>query len=295
MERRRVLSIIAATAGVSIAGCSGDPESGSGNSQSQSTDTTSPSPNQGDESTPTESPTDIDTQTPTESGEPEFVVESVDIPEEVEIGEEWSWAITIANTGEVGGTFRTEVTASIGDSDFQRLGEIELEIPAGETATYESETATTSYLTQATLRFEEFDLERDVNVVTRSLTFGEPYQNPEGIVTVAHGIDLQSSYTYEGYDGSEETETAGDGMMWAFLEFEATNDGGSPEYVPSDSDISIITGNQQYNSTYINKEEGQYESDEIQPGITRRGWIAYEIPNDLTGEDLSVAYSDGDF
>jgi hypothetical protein len=127
------------------------------------------------------------------------------------------------------------------------------------------------------------------------LRINESYENPDGIVATAGDLDLERAYTYTNFLDEEQTEPASDGYQWAFLDFEATNDSGSSEFLPLESDISLIAGNQQFDSVFISKEEGKYEGGEVQPGITRSGWIAYEVPENLDKNDFSVAWSGSTF
>lgn len=294
MNRRKVLLGSGVVLTSTLAGCTGN-ETGNGENSGNG-NSTNPS-NSGNNESDTEEPTDGGNgNTDNESaGEPEFEVESLDMPEEVEVGEEWSWSITVANTGDADGTFETAVYVKTADTDFTEVGTIELEIPAGGTATYESDTGTLRYITRATYRFEALDLEQEIQAVSRSLTFGESYRTPQDIVVTAHSIDLRDVYEYENYDGETATEEASSGSQWAFLEFEAANESGSSEFVPLEGDVSLIAGDTQYDSQYISKEDGKYEGGEVQPGITREGWIAYEIPSDLRVGDLEVAYSGSNF
>lgn len=275
MNRRTVLLGSSTALSALLAGCSSDENSDSSNRNDNG---------DGNQNNPSNEST----------GETEFELESLDMPDEVEVGQGWSWSVEIANIGDGNGTFETTVYAKVADTDFGEVGTIELDIPAGETKTYESDTEYINYLTTGTYRFEALDTEHEIQTVSRSLSWGESYENPQGVVTTAHSIELRNIYSYEGWDGTT-TEEASSGMQWAFLEFEATNESGSKEWVPFEDDVNLLAGNSQYDYVYISKEQGAYEGGGVQAGITRSGWIAYEIPEDLNGDDLVVAYSGDNF
>lgn len=221
-----------------------------------------------------------------------FEIESLDMSDEVEIGREWSWSITIANTGEAESTFETVVYAKSAATDFVEIGNIELDIAAIETATYESGVGVITYLTRATYRFETLGTEHEIRVGPRSLSVGESYESPLQIVTSVAALELGDTYRDEGSDGNTKTEEASSGMQWAILEFEATNESGSSESLPPADAISVLAGNSQYDATDVNEGDHEYEGGEVQAGVSRRGELVYEIPEALNVTDLEVAYSD---
>ncbi|QLK25751.1 hypothetical protein HYG81_16980 [Natrinema zhouii] len=281
MNRRTVLLGSSTALSALLAGCSSDENSDSSNGNG---DGDEGGDGDGNQNNPSNEST----------GEAAFELESLDMPDEVEVEQEWSWSVEIANIGDGDGTFETTVYAKVADTDFGEVGTIELDIPAGETKTYESDAGHINYLTTRTYRFEALDTEHEIQAVSRSLSWGESYENPQGVVTTAHSIELRDVYSYEGWDGTT-TEEASSGMQWAFLEFEATNESGSKEWVPFEGDMNLLAGNSQYDYVYISKEQGAYKGGGVQAGITRSGWIAYEIPEDLNGDDLVVAYSGDNF
>lgn len=227
-----------------------------------------------------------------------FEVEVV-APEQVEIGEEFSINLKITNTGTDDGTFRTAVLAKTSESAFEELQTIEVDVPAGETVTREGTSATFRYMTTITYKLAATETTWSINFVSANKRFGESITTPDNVTCVAKEVDLKSTYTYTNYNGEQAEEAAGDGKQWAFLTFRAENTAGKPEFIPLESDISLLAGNSQYDTKYIRKEEGRYEGGEVQAGIVREGWLAYEIPAELSKDDLKVAYSEtfvqGDF
>lgn len=273
--RRHLLATGTTTALLGIAGCSSD---NSGDDSST------------DEDTPTDDSTDSGSSGGA-SAEAEFQITGVDAPEQVEIGEPHTFSVDVENTGEADGTWTDTLLVKTGNSDWQEVGEVEMEVPAGETKTWTSGEVSFDYQTMVTLGFQNAQKEVQIQVVAASLSYGESFTNPEDMKVTCTGVDLQQAYQYKDYNGDTATERAPDGKQWAFVNLRAENVGGSKEFTPLESDVSIVANNTQYDSQYINKEEGRYDGGEINPGIVREGWLCYEIPESLSKDDFTVVYS----
>ncbi|WP_137284013.1 COG1361 family protein [Halorussus salinisoli] len=285
MNRRHFIT--ATTLSLSaLAGCTGG-----GNDSSQSSQTTAETETEQEGSTETTSTR----ERTTEEGEAEFELVSSDVPEKVELGEEFAISAEIKNVGSAPGEFDSAISAKTASSDWQQAGDAETEeIEPGETATWTSETVTFEYLMRVTYRIEKLEQEFTIQAVSRKLSLGESFTTPEGVVVSVQRFDLKSYYEYEGYDGSTEQKRAGDGKRWAFVYLKAENTAGQSNFIPLETDVNLIARNSQYDQKYVNKEENRYEGGEVEAGIVRKGWLAYEIPNDLSKTDLTVAWSDRD-
>ncbi|WP_265112053.1 DUF4352 domain-containing protein [Halosolutus halophilus] len=108
---------------------------------------------------------------------------------------------------------------------------------------------------------------------------------------IIDNLEFTEIYEYEDYDGTTSEESAPSGSQWAFLDVYAENVGDESEYIPHSIDISIIADDQQFENTFISREEGRYESSQIRPEISREGWIVYEIPAELDPENVEVSYT----
>jgi len=293
MYRRKYLATIGVVLTGSVAGCSDDSAE-----EASPTDTPTPTSTDTLTDTLTETPTDTPTETETETPTPEpasFEVVEINAPDEVRVDEEWSFSVTIENTGEASGRFETSILAKGSETDWQEVGSISEEIEGGEQITYDSKTGSYPYIDTLIYLFDAIDIQFTIQVLSATLSFGEDYRSPDGIRMTVNEIELKNSYTYEDYQGEQAVEEASSGNQWAFVWFEAENDSGSEEFVPLDSDINLRAENTQYDSEYINKEENAYDGGEVGPSIVREGWIAYEISDDLDMEDLRVEYFDSDF
>lgn len=140
--------------------------------------------------------------------------------------------------------------------------------------------------------YEEFE-----TVQNRDLNVEETYETPQGVSVTVLDIELQDSYEYEDYQEEIASAEPDTGNQWCFVVFESTNNSGSAEFIPFDSDISIVSNGSQFDSDFaldepINRNEGAYEGGEVQDGISRTGWILYQIPDDLLLDDIEVVWSD---
>jgi hypothetical protein len=280
MRRRTYLTVAVST--IPLAGCSEtatDPANGGngdGGGGDESTSEQSEESNGSAESEPEPEP------------EPEFEVRSVNAPEEVELGEEWSYSMTVANTGDADGTYTGVV--EIDSPAFQQpeTSEFSSDITAGEEVTYESGTVTTEIITELTITLEGEST--TVQFVSAKLDFGDTYEAPDDVTVTVKWVDLQGAYRYEGFNGEMRMVDASEGRQFAFVEVVVENDSGSVTLIPYGQDFAIRVDQRQYDPVVVNLEEGKYAGGEVGPGVVREGWIAYEIPEELGEEDLTVEW-----
>jgi len=279
MQRRKYLTVAGVSLG--LAGCTGSESSGA----EQASPTNSETPTQ------TPSPT----ESPTATSEPaSFELVSFSIPEKAEIGESIKFEFTVQNTGEVAGEFETTISYTTSESDDWSTGsEAWTEtIDAGEEFTFVSEEFTSHYMRSFTYRVDAFDEEATVQWVSKTLSYGDSYTNPEGVELTVLGERTEKSYTWTS-SGYEYTETAADGMTWLFVTVRAENTSGEIAYAPSSYDWVVVAGNSQYEQTSNYRSESeQYEGGDIQPGVVREGEILYQVPNDYMQKDSAVVWSE---
>jgi len=275
MERRQFIG--SAVIGLSaVAGCSSN------------------SDNQTDSSPNTDTPEA--TATPNQTATPEpasFTVEEFSLQESAEIGQQYDITITVTNTGETDGVYESELSARTPESDWQSLNPITIDVPADETVTVtETTNSGYDYMTTLTYRLEKADMTASINIVSRQLPFGSIYESPNGVSMTAINIDFQDTYEWSSGSYDYEEEPA-DGNKWAFLRFRAENTSGQPEYLPFNSDIVLLAGNSQYDSSvYQGGDITMYEGGEVQAGIVREGMILYEVPESLEKSDIQAAWSE---
>lgn len=282
LKRRRFIGSIALST-VAIAGCTSSDEADEGGVENTDGDTETES-NDGDTTTSNDS-------SETTEGEAQFEIVEINYPDEVEVNEEFTFSVTVENTGNADGTWTQGVDYRFGDNDWEELGTIELDVPAGETATFESDAGHVPYQTTFRYRFIEAEREIAINVVAARLSLGEEFVAVNDMALSVEEVELSPYYEYEGYDGTER-EHAADGNQWAFVKYRAENKGSESEFAPLETDLSVIADNRQYDHQYIRKEDwNQYDGGEIEAGIVREGWLAYEIPDSLSKPDVVVSWS----
>lgn len=293
-NRRRVLTLGALGITTAIAGCTGASETD--DEASAASDT--PTPHDSTEAT-TETDTPSESSSDSAVGQAEFEVVTVDHPDEVELNKDLQFTITVKNTGDAAGTWTETLSAKIDDGKWDRIGEISLDVPAGTTATWTSGVVSLAYQTTVYYRLEEAATEFSVQFVAATLSYGESFTSPESIAVTVEKVELQRYYEYEDYDGSVSNKRADDGKQWAFVHCHIQNTGTESAFAPLESDINIIADSRQYDremvvDTLVNKGE-PYDGGEIEAGIVRDGWIAYQIPASLSQGDFRVSWNDDNY
>ena len=201
LSRRQVLALSSISV-VAIAGCSSSDDDPSGDDSSEgsdSSDETDESANTDGDDDQSESEDNSDEESEQEEEEPEqedeqetvepasFEVVSVDHPDEVSTGESHTFAITVENTGGEDGTFEEILEISVeGVAEWENVGTIQLEVPAGETATWESEPV--DFDDPGTLQFRLGEFEWSYSV---TITEPEPQSFSGSGQSVEQGIDIE--------------------------------------------------------------------------------------------------------
>lgn len=125
MRRREYVPLVAATA-LPLAGCSGTGVDG----------------NPGDEGSDPSGGNETDSGNNETDAEPAYEIRSVNAPEQVASSDPVSVSVTIANTGEAGGTYTGTVrfdSEGEGTVSLTTTRDIEIDVLAGETATWEQD------------------------------------------------------------------------------------------------------------------------------------------------------------
>lgn len=293
MRRRTYLGLLA----VGLAGCSGTGSDETATTAEPTTETASP--------TATDATTTATTATTTETttaAPPEFAVTAVDSPDEVEIGADYRFTITVENAGGRDGTFESAVSRKAGeDAPWEEVGTLGLDVPADGTATWESGATQFGHVQEVAFRLDDAPSrpEWTVRVVPARLRFGETAISPERAAATVTDVTFQDGYEYERYSGGTVTVDAPEGRQFAFVTVRVENQADEPRAVPRAAGFSLLVGDQQYDDAHIRKEEGAYYGGEVRPGAAREGWIAYEIPAEVARGDVTIAwierYYEGEF
>jgi hypothetical protein len=254
----------------------------SGSSEEESGDDT--------QSTQSESSDDKEIQ----EGRASFDVVEYNLPETVSIGSSVSGSIVIRNTGDSAGGTTAPLYVRTPDSDWSLVNEYDIEdVGAGETTMLSVEIDNLEYINRYEFAIGQSDNTAVIQTISAEIDWGNEYTTPDGYIIRVDRPELQNTYTAEGYGGETE-ESPEDRGQWAFTDVYVKNETGQSEYSPTG--FSLVSGSSQYDSTIlfsdpVNKGE-RYESGDLQPGIERSGWLAYELPSDLSVSDLTMAWSE---
>jgi len=298
MDRRSVITSAAMLGAAAISGCTGNGDNGEPDPEPESTeepsteDTEEPS-NEDGESSQDESP-----------AEAQFEFVEWNIPSEAEIDEAIEVGMVVENVGGQAGEYVAPLYERTPDSNWTRVSEVDFgTIQAGEEVEMVFEDVVYSYVNRYELRLGDFQQTSALQVVSAKLDWGAEYATPDGYRIEVERPDIEESYEYEDFSGSLSERTPDSGNVWAFVNVWVKNETGTTTFSPTTSDFSLRFENTQVDSSIVVTEDvvgrdQQYESGNLQPGVERSGWILYEVPDEVFGEDISIGYSqttlDGD-
>ncbi len=279
MNRRKFAAVMSGVVLTGTAGCGSDnPSGGDGNSEAN-----------------TATPTETDT-----ASEPaEFVIREYNVPDTVQIGEDALFEVTILNMGGRRGDFSARLYGRTPESEWQAFGEwTASDVSPGESVTMTSnEPIEFDYLGRFEYRLGESSNTTVIQTVSAKLEWGEEYTTPEGYLFRVNRPELQGSYMYEDFSGTQRRKKPENGGQWAFVDVYVKNNTGSAEFSPLATDIKLLYGDSQADGETILIDEpinkGQrFDGGELQPGVKREGWILYPVPSNLSIGDLTVAWSE---
>jgi hypothetical protein len=220
----------------------------------------------------------------TEPEEPaSFEVVKYNIPETVEIGEEITLTITVRNTGEQEGDLSAPIYARTPNSSWQEGGEVKFnDVAPGKTSTVEVGTISLDYINRYEYRLGTSSKTTIVQTVSAKEPWGDEYTTPAGYRVIVDRPDLQDTYNYEDFQGDIVQKEPEDGGQWAFVDVWVKNETGETAYSPLASEFGLLYDDSQSDGETIlidepvDKDE-PFEGGELQPGVERSGWVAYQM------------------
>lgn len=286
MNRRKLIGMVGSGITAGIAGCSTDNSTSDGGSEDQ-TDTKTPT---------------ATTDSPTEAEPAEFEVVEYNVPSTVEINENFKIEITIRNTGGKPGDFSEPLYVRTSDIDWQRGGDWTFKnVNPGETVTGESnEGISLSYINRYEFRLGDSERTAVLQTVSAKLSWGNEFNTPEGYRIRVDEPSIQKTYEYENFREQIEEKEPENGGQWAFVNVWVKNETGGASFSPSSRDFGLLYGNSQSDSiTFVaddplNKGR-RFEGGELQAEVERSGWILFKIPDELTTDDVTMAWSEETF
>jgi hypothetical protein len=206
---------------------------------------------------------------------------SIEVPDEVEIGESLTYAFEVRNTTEEARVFETDVRTRLGEeSEWGIANTWTEEIPAGENVRLESEPFTANYM--GTFEVDISSLEERISVVFTSanLEFGYDFNIWNGTTVSVYEVE----FTNEVGPYSPEEE------QFARAYVVAENASNEVVNLPAPQSFSVLVGDSEYEVLGVD-EDDFYEGGEVQPGIVREGYLTFEVPSDTTIEDIVAVWS----
>jgi hypothetical protein len=275
-----------------LAGCSGDgsdqPEQ-AGNGGSTGEDDTAEDNSRDDESSEND-----------ESNDPEpasFEVIEYNLPERVALDEEVDFTITVQNTGGQSGSTTLPLYIRSPSEEWQEATEYSLEdVGAGETVSLNVyDGASFDYIYRVEFRLGESSETAVLQTVSAKISWGNEYTTPTGYRIRVDTPNLIETYEYEDYLGETQEKEAESGI-WAFVNVWVKNETGQTEFSPIANDFGLLYGNSQSDGNTLLVDEptnlGEpFDGGELQPNVERSGWIAYQVPDGTSVEDLTMGWS----
>ncbi len=116
------------------------------------------------------------------------------------------------------------------------------------------------------------------------LAYGETARLSNGVEVTVHGLSFEDSF-------GDFTDPDG---QFALLHVEATNGGDEAERFPRDRDFVLLHDGQQFDSTFVTEMDDydEFDGGEVQPGVTREGYVVFDVPDDLAEDDLDAVWYD---
>jgi len=295
-RRRRVLAASSAGLTAAIAGCSSsdnadEPETGDDADDTESGDNTDSDTGDGEEDDEGAEDEDI----------PEYTIEG-DVPDEVEVGEELTYAMTIANDGDaVEATYGLDLSFA-GDESVEPVFSDEITLSDGESESMESDPFTLGqagtlqwmFYVSANGQDEVVDTQETV-IVNPSRAWGRLFRTPTDLIVTASKPRLMGRYEYEDYGGDTQVHRADDGEQFAFIDLSVENDAGEPRETPNRLSFELVAGNQQLEPMGLSEYERDNVYDglnNIADGIVKEGVQPFVIPDDLNIDSLQLFYDD---
>lgn len=200
-----------------------------------------------------------------------------------------------------GGTqYDTTFTSTYSDSSFAQYSEIQpgasrtgwvvFEIPSGASeGSLVAEFQTISGSATGVWSIDLSNVDRQTLDI-KGLSLGETAEI--GTDRTSYSVAAVSAEETQLYDYSsgdyEFTQEAGEGMKYVLVTVQASNTGERAVSIPGSFQMSLISGNSQYDADLYRDTNDAYEGGEISSGITREGIVQFEVPQSASSYTFQV-------
>ncbi|MFW5905293.1 MAG: hypothetical protein ACOCUO_00420 [archaeon] len=240
---------------------------------------------------------------------PDFKLTSFEVPDEVEIEEEFEISAEVTNEGDAAATFKAQIRSQ-SDVDepegwfYHDTYSMEL---APEESTTLSYTASEPLTGGSYYQIKPFSETKLIDFESAHVSIGSYFETAEGLrvaiddVTAASSVDDGSSWT----DPSE----ASAGMQWLLAHIVVNNDSDSSLDAPEMDHLAALSESEAFTTAEPpfmgdlgSPVEGEWYSSSlglISSGERNSGWMLFEVPQEYSARDFSIEweapYDDGKF
>lgn len=235
---------------------------------------------EGDEGTP------VAVSTPTGKGA-EFELLGISASDRAEISKEYTFEITVENTGEQPGVYRAPAKVKTGDDvGYNDMALAMVYLEGGETKTATVAIPPFESVGNADVRFADPKNTWGVNIVGPDLAMGESFP-VDGLQITYESVELRDSVAYDiGGLASEQTYTPNDGGQFAVVVVKVESTEKASWMADAANYTMVIDGNERGPHT-----DAGYNKRSLSEGQTQRVELPYEVPADVAKSDLMFKYS----
>ena len=230
--------------------------------------------------------TPIEPATPT-GKRAEFELTGISATGNAEVGKEYTFEVTVKNTGDQPGVYRAPARVKTGDSvQYKDRAMAMVYVEPGKTKTAAVSLPPFESVGNANVRFATPENTWQVDIVGPDLAMGESFR-VDGFEITYESVEFRDSVTYElGGLSTEQTYTPAGGGQFAVVIVKVESVGRSSWMGDADKYTVVLDGNER--SPYT---DAGYNKRSLSEGQTQRVELPYEVPGDVSKSDLIFKYS----
>lgn len=207
----------------------------------------------------------------------------------IRAGREARFGAVLRNAGDTDREGTAALELSPAGTDWRRLVERAYDLGPGEQAIVET-TAITHFVGSLQLRLVPFDRTTRVEVTDQSLSYGAPYELPNGIHLTVDEPRRIDAYEYEA-DGGHRRATPPDGTYWDLVTVTARNRRDETAIAPYRTAFETL--GYDWRETVPYHAEDAYEGGEVQPAGSQTGAVLFETRHRSTEKGIRLRHPYG--
>jgi hypothetical protein len=238
-----------------------------------------------------------------------FELLGVDAPETVDVGEEWTWSVTIRNHGESTEVFQSRVSIYMGNGNWEEFNQIDFTIPSNDTRIFESPESFITDPAVARYRVDEFDETFDIRPSVEELSFGKPGLISKSETTIGSipedernlQLSLEKLKLFDNIDSPEndgQQFEADDGQQFGTIRVNMENTAeetlGSLNasrlvvFAGNSDSGEVISTNASVRMEWIQSIGNVYQSENLEPGENTSGIVGFELPGEVSEDEVTA-------